>query len=153
AGNANCATPNGREVAIATAAAAAQQLGVPGHEVLVASTGVIGVPLDAARLTAAIPGAIKMLSPSGFPSAAAAILTTDTRPQTAPVPCGKASVLGFAKGAGMIYPRMKPHATPHATMLAFIVTDAAVSPAKLRKLTAPAVERTFNRISVDGDTS
>lgn len=149
AGNANCATPGGRDVAVATAAAVARELGIPGHEVLIASTGVIGVPLDGSKLTAAIPAAIKSLSPSGLSAAASAILTTDTRPKIASAPCGKASVLGFAKGAGMIHPRMKPH----ATMLAFIVTDAAATPAVLKKLTAPAVERTFNRVSVDGDTS
>jgi glutamate N-acetyltransferase/amino-acid N-acetyltransferase len=117
--------------------------------VLLASTGVIGVPLAVDKLTAGLPQAFARLSPEGFLAASQAILTTDTRPKIAARKCGKARVLGFAKGAGMIQPRMKPQ----ATMLAFVVTDAAATPAVLGRLTAASVEQTFNRISVDGDTS
>lgn len=148
AGNANCATPNGIDAARATAAAAARLLGARPEHILLASTGVIGVPLDAAKLTGALPLAVASLSPAAFAEAAAAILTTDTRPKIAGRRCGKARILGFAKGAGMIHPRMA-----HATMLAFFMTDAAISPRPLRGITTPAVGRTFNRISVDGDTS
>ena len=149
AGNANCATLNGLQVARATACAAARLLGTPEEQILLASTGVIGVPLDAGLLTAALPRAVSHLSPEAFPEAAAAILTTDTHPKLAARRAGAARVLGFAKGAGMIHPRL----IPHATMLAFLVTDAAATPAALRRMTAAAVARTLNRLSVDGDTS
>ncbi len=149
AGNANCATPNGLEVARATAHAAARLLGVPQEQILLASTGVIGVPLDAQKLTSALPRAVAHLSPQAFADAASAILTTDTHPKLAARRAGAARVLGFAKGAGMIHPRL----VPHATMLAFLVTDAAFPPTALQRLTTAAVARTFNRLSVDGDTS
>lgn len=151
AGNANCATPNGARVAAATVAATARLLDIPPEQVLVASTGVIGVPLDEERIPDALPAAVRVLSPGGYEQAARAIMTTDTRPKLAlaSVKAGrgrKVRVLGMAKGAGMIHPRM-------ATMLAFVVTDAAIPAAQLRKITAAAAARTFNRVSVDGDTS
>jgi glutamate N-acetyltransferase/amino-acid N-acetyltransferase len=149
AGNANCATPGALRAARATVQAAAQLLHVRPEYVLVASTGVIGVPLDSGKLVAALPRALRRLSPNTHPVAASAILTTDTVPKIAARRCGKAAVLGFAKGAGMIQPRL----AAHATMLAFVMTDAAVSPAGLARLTRRAVERSFHRISVDGDTS
>jgi len=149
AGNANCATPGGMQVATSTAQALAALLRTKTEQVLVASTGVIGVPLPVGKLMAALPGAVAALSATKWSDAAAAILTTDTRPKISWRKCGKARVLGFAKGAGMIQPRM----TPHATMLAFIVTDARITPAALQKLVNSAVGHTFNRVSVDGDTS
>jgi glutamate N-acetyltransferase/amino-acid N-acetyltransferase len=160
AGNANCATPNGMKVAEATAAAAAKLAAVKPTEVLVASTGVIGVPMDIETIPNALQVAFHQLDESRWSDAASAILTTDTRPKIARRQVGAAKVLGFAKGSGMIHPRMfgpsgsnGAHATPHATMLAFIVTDARIAPPALQKITDAAVSRTFNRISVDGDTS
>src|SRR5580658_3033979 len=150
AGNANCATPNAMKVAEATAAAAAKLAAVKPSEVLVASTGVIGVPLDIAQIPTALPDAFHDLDTHKWPEAAAAILTTDTRSKIARRDCGPAKVLGFAKGSGMIHPKMT---APHATMLAFIVTDARIAPPALKKITSDAVSRTFNCISVDGDTS
>jgi glutamate N-acetyltransferase/amino-acid N-acetyltransferase len=150
AGNANCATPNGLRVARRAAEAAARQLQIPRQQVLVASTGVIGLPLDEERIPQALPRAIERLAPERFEEVARAIMTTDTHPKIAfrRIGAGKQAlrVLGMAKGAGMIHPRM-------ATMLAFVVTDAAVAPARLQRMTAAAAARTFNRISVDGDTS
>ena len=152
AGNANCATPNERRVAERSAVATARFLNIPRSQVLVASTGVIGVPLEEDRIPNALPRLIKELAPERFAEVASAILTTDTRPKLAfrevPGKGGRSPVrlLGMAKGAGMIHPRM-------ATMLAFVLTDAALPAPKLRRLTRAAVARTFNRISVDGDTS
>lgn len=152
AGNANCATPNGPLVAARTVEAAAGLLGIRPRHVLVASTGVIGLPLDEQRIPRALPRAVEALAPGRFADAASAIVTTDTRPKLAfrQIPdrsrLGAVRLLGMAKGAGMIHPRM-------ATMLAFVLTDAAVSPPKLQRFTTTAVARTFNRISVDGDTS
>jgi glutamate N-acetyltransferase/amino-acid N-acetyltransferase len=151
AGNANCATPNGIRVAERTAAHAARLLGIARRQVLVASTGVIGIPLDEKAIPAALPAALARLAPGAFEDVARAIMTTDTRPKLAfrRVAAGRGSfarVLGMAKGAGMIHPRL-------ATMLAFVLTDAGVSAAALKRITSAAATRTFNRISVDGDTS
>ncbi|MBI3693243.1 MAG: bifunctional glutamate N-acetyltransferase/amino-acid acetyltransferase ArgJ [Acidobacteria bacterium] len=150
AGNANCATPNGVRVARATARAAAAALGVREREVLLASTGVIGVPLDERRIVDALPKLVAALAPEGFDAAARAILTTDTIPKTASAEVrlqgGTVRIAGMAKGAGMIHPLM-------ATMLSFLFTDADLRPAELKPMLAAAVERSFNRISVDGDTS
>ncbi len=150
AGNANCATPDGMQVAETTARTLAALLRAKTEQVLVASTGVIGVPLPIEKLTAALPDAVAALKATAWSDAASAILTTDTRAKISWRNCAKASVLGFAKGAGMIQPRMT---APHATMLAFVVTDAKIAPAALQKLVNSAVGRTFNRVSVDGDTS
>jgi glutamate N-acetyltransferase/amino-acid N-acetyltransferase len=156
AGNANCATPNGMKVAEATAAAAAKLAAVKPSEVLVASTGVIGVPMEVDTIPSALQIAFHQLDEAKWSDAASAILTTDTRPKIARRQVGPVKVLGFAKGSGMIHPRMTgPNGAPapHATMLAFIVTDARIAPPALQKITGGAVSRTFNRISVDGDTS
>lgn len=150
AGNANCATPNAMKVAEATVATAARLAAVKPAEVLVASTGVIGVPMDINAITGALPDAFHSLDTHRWQEIASAIMTTDTRPKIARRNCGPALVLGFAKGAGMIHPKM---AGPHATLLAFIVTDARIAPPLLQEITDDAVSRTFNRISVDGDTS
>ena len=150
AGNANCATPTMNKVARATAKAAGKLLGARREEVLLASTGVIGEPLDEKRITQALPVLLDRLSPESFAGSARAIMTTDTFAKTAYASFetrqGVVRLAGMAKGAGMIHPRM-------ATMLAFLFTDAAIGPRLLQKLLAAAVENSFNRISVDGDTS
>ena len=148
AGNANCATATAEQVAEETSRAAAKLLGIATNQVLPASTGVIGVELDARLLRDALPGLAAALSPDSFDAAANAILTTDTRPKTAfaELKSGKAAIAGMAKGSGMIHPRM-------ATTLAFVLTDAIVPPAALRTALRHAIAGSFNRISVDGDTS
>lgn len=152
-GNANCCT--GREgfaTARATAAAVARVLGIAQEQVLVASTGVIGVELPRANILSAIHPLAQSLAstPRALESAARAIMTTDTRPKLALARCrlgGKdVRVMGVAKGAGMIHPNL-------ATMLGFIFTDAAVPRVWLRASLGHAVDCSFNLITVDGDTS
>jgi glutamate N-acetyltransferase/amino-acid N-acetyltransferase len=132
------------------AALAARNLGCPPSAVLVMSTGVIGVRLPMDRLRDGIPAAAQALSADGGEPAARAIMTTDTRPKACAVRTwirGRpVTVGGMAKGAGMIHPNM-------ATLLALIVTDAMASPQVLQAILRQAVARSFNAISVDGDTS
>ncbi len=151
AGCANAATGAGgladaREMAAITARA----LNRPAAEVVVASTGVIGVPLPMDRLRAGIPEAAGRLTTEGGAEAARAILTTDTRPKEVTVDVclgGRTVRIGaMAKGAGMIAPRM-------ATMLAFFTTDAAITASLLGRALVEAVGESLNRITVDGDTS
>jgi glutamate N-acetyltransferase/amino-acid N-acetyltransferase len=151
AGNANCATgAGGMQAARTCAYEAAELLGLRSEHVLLASTGVIGIPLDERMITDQLPALARRMHPEGYSAAARAILTTDTRPKVAArsIRIGRRSVriLGMAKGAGMIYPRM-------ATMLAFLFTDAAVEPRFLQAALRQACDASFNRISVDGDTS
>jgi glutamate N-acetyltransferase/amino-acid N-acetyltransferase len=146
AGNANCATRTAEHVALETVRAAADMLQIKEHEVLPASTGVIGVELDPALLLNALPKLKAGLDPKHFQAAAEAILTTDTRSKTAFAQVKGARIAGMTKGSGMIHPRM-------ATTLGFILTDAAVAPAVLNAALKNAIERSYNRISVDGDTS
>ncbi len=150
AGNANCATPTMNKVARATARGAAKLMKVPRQQILLASTGVIGEPLDENLILKALPELHQNLAPERFEACAAAIMTTDTYPKTASVEVetrnGIVHVAGMAKGAGMIQPNM-------ATMLSFIFTDAAFEARTLSRMLRTAVERSFNRISVDGDTS
>jgi glutamate N-acetyltransferase/amino-acid N-acetyltransferase len=151
AGCANAATgQQGLDDAREMAALAARALGCPSEEIVVASTGVIGVHLPMDRLRSGIPAATRGLSSDGGAQAALAIMTTDTRPKEAVVefPMGRETVrVGvMAKGAGMIAPNM-------ATMLAFFTTDANVAPAFLRQALVTAVGETLNRVTVDGDTS
>ena len=150
AGNANCATPTMNKVARATARGAAQLMKVPRQQILLASTGVIGEPLDENLILKALPELHQNLAPEGFQACAAAIMTTDTYPKTAAVEVntrnGSVRVMGMAKGAGMIQPNM-------ATMLSFIFTDAAFEARTLARMLRTAVAHSFNRISVDGDTS
>jgi glutamate N-acetyltransferase/amino-acid N-acetyltransferase len=150
AGNANCATRTGDRVALATCRAAAKLLKAPVNQVLPASTGVIGVELDPKLVVNALPVLVDDLSADGFADAARAILTTDTMPKMAfgevPLRDGVVHIAGMTKGSGMIHPRM-------ATMLGFVMTDAAISPNLLRPMLAEAVERSYHRLSVDGDTS
>ncbi len=129
---------------------AAALLGFPREEVLVSSTGVIGVVLPDAKIRAALPDAKNRLSATGLEAASRAILTTDVGPKVAQASFTLAGrrgrVVGVAKGAGMIHPNM-------ATMLAFVMTDAAASPAYLKAALREAAAASFNAISVDGDTS
>jgi len=151
AGNANaCTGPEGLEDARESARGAAELLKIPERLVLPASTGVIGQPLPLKKITQALPRLVARLHPRGLPEAAQAIMTTDTRPKTAllrEVIGGKEVTLGgLAKGAGMIHPDL-------ATLLVFIFTDAAATPKVLKTLLKRALPVSFNRITVDGDTS
>jgi len=132
------------------ASLAARALHCRATEVLVASTGVIGEPLPMAPLRRGIPRAAAALAPGGLLDAARAIMTTDTLPKAAGrsfrVRGRRLAVVGIAKGSGMIEPKM-------ATLLAFVATDAAVTPAFLRRLWREVTAETFNRVSVDGETS
>ena len=151
AGNANCATgARGLRAAKRCAEAAGKLLGLPPEHVLLASTGVIGLPLDERRITDVLPTLARRMHPLGYEAVSNAILTTDTRPKvvsrTILLSDRNVHVLGMAKGSGMIYPRL-------ATMLGFLFTDAAVEPRFLRAAASRLCNLSFNRISVDGDTS
>lgn len=151
AGCANAATgAPGLRDARDSAAAAAELLGCPAQEVVVASTGVIGTPLPVEKLKAGLRLLVPALAKERGGDAARAILTTDTHPKEALVEFaafGQSFKVGaMGKGAGMIAPKM-------ATLLAFFTTDATVAPAPLRAALVEAVAATLNRISVDGDTS
>lgn len=153
AGNANCATgTEGHAAAVKTVAETARRLGCLPQEVFVCSTGVIGVPLPLEKILRALPVVARHQRPSArsFAELSLAICTTDTRPKTATSSFKMAGkrvhVVGCAKGAGMIHPNM-------ATMLAFLATDAAIAPPLLQKTLRDVTQRTFNAISVDGDTS
>src|SRR5579863_10478640 len=152
-GNANCANgPTGMRASKATAKKAAQVIGCRAEQILVCSTGVIGVTLPVEKILAALPDLKRTAAeaPGNYDSFTQAIMTTDTRPKWAAASCrigGKTvRLLGCAKGAGMIHPNM-------ATMLAFIVTDAAAPARVLRKALVDVAGRTFNSVTVDGDTS
>ena len=150
-GNANaCTGQQGLDDARETARLAAEGLGVADEAVLPSSTGVIGVPLPMERFRAAIPSLIEGLATGTLDDVARAIMTTDTFPKlevrTGTVGDTGYTIAGVAKGAGMVMPSM-------ATMLAFIVTDAAVQPAWLERTFRRAVDSSFNAITVDGDTS
>ncbi len=127
-------------------ALAGRALGVPAAEVLVASTGVIGraLPMDAIRR--GIPDAARRLAPAGFRAAARAIMTTDTRPKLARAGTRAFSLVGIAKGAGMIMPDM-------ATLLVFVATDAAVEGGFLATALRDAADASLNRLTIDGETS
>ncbi|MFO1129605.1 MAG: bifunctional glutamate N-acetyltransferase/amino-acid acetyltransferase ArgJ [Rhodospirillales bacterium] len=151
AGNANAFTGRPGEVAVgATVDGVAGLFGCAREQVFVASTGVIGEVLPADRLLAALPKAAARLGGDGWETAARAIATTDTFPKGAGATCEIAgrpvALAGIAKGSGMIAPDM-------ATMLAFVFTDAAIASPCLQWLLADAVARSFNSITVDGDTS
>jgi glutamate N-acetyltransferase/amino-acid N-acetyltransferase len=140
----------GRDAARSMTAWTAEALGCPAEEVLVASTGVIGEPIPLGRLQRGIPEAVRRLSPKGLSRAARAILTTDTVPKIARrrvrVGGTPVTVAGIAKGSGMIQPHM-------ATMLAILMTDAAAEPLVLRQCLREAADRSFNRLTIDGETS
>ena len=150
-GNANAGTGRqGMEDARASCRALADLSGEPASAVMPFSTGVIGEFLPMDRLLAGLSPALADLSATNWQRAAEGILTTDTRPKCASrrleVAGCEVTITGMAKGAGMIRPDM-------ATMLAFVGTDAAIAPAALQSLWRDAVEHSFNRITVDGDTS
>lgn len=150
-GNANAGTGSaGLADARACCAAAAAQAGVASEAVLPFSTGVIGEPLPVDRLVAGLPDAFARLSEDGWAEAASGILTTDTVPKAVSrridLDGHAVTITGIAKGSGMIRPDM-------ATMLAFLATDAALDGDLLQRCLADAVDRSFNRITVDGDTS
>jgi glutamate N-acetyltransferase/amino-acid N-acetyltransferase len=150
-GNANaCTGKQGLRDAEAMARLTAGALHIPHQHVLVSSTGVIGHPLPMERIEGGISSLAARLSPDGFPDAAEAIMTTDTRPKMVTerieFATGEATILGMAKGAGMIRPHL-------ATMLAFILTDTQVETAVLSALLHEGVQSTFHRITIDGDTS
>jgi glutamate N-acetyltransferase/amino-acid N-acetyltransferase len=165
AGNANCAAGEpGLRAARDTCAAAAKVFGCRAEEVFPSSTGIIGVPLAAEKLIAVLPDLAAALGaePRHFLEAAQAILTTDTVEKAAFARIdltGRDGALqearaeirigAFGKGSGMIHPQL----VPHATMLIYILTDAAIEPADLDAYLRPAIDISFNRISVDGDTS
>lgn len=150
-GNANaCTGDRGFDDARATCAALADLKGVDTRQIIPFSTGVIGEYLPVNKMTSALPKAIESQDINGWDAAARAIMTTDTRPKGASIQFeydGEViTVTGIAKGAGMIRPNM-------ATMLAFIATDAAVAQPLLDDMVKAAADQSFNRISVDGDTS
>lgn len=151
AGIANaCTGPAGMAVARQAQAATAAAVGCRPGQVMLLSTGLIGVPLDLARFEAGLAKAHAALSPEGGSAAARAIMTTDTRPKHLALRTelhkGEITFGGMAKGSGMIHPDM-------ATLLAVITTDASVPQPQLQRMLSQAAESTFNRISVDGDTS
>jgi glutamate N-acetyltransferase/amino-acid N-acetyltransferase len=150
-GNANaCTGSQGMDDALESGRLVAKRLGIPDEATLIASTGVIGVPLPMERIRKGIPPLIEGLGTGRVADLATAIMTTDTFPKLE-TRSGEAggkpyTIAGIAKGAGMIMPNM-------ATMLAFLVTDAAVEPAWLDKVFREANDASFNTITVDGDTS
>ena len=146
-GVANSATgERGKLDALATAAEAGRLLGLPSEEVLVLSTGVIGVPLPMAKLLPGVRAATDALSGDGGPDSARAIMTTDTKPKEAVASGAGFTVGGMAKGSGMIHPNL-------ATMLAVVTTDYPLEPGEAIDFLRPAVDESFNSISVDGDCS
>jgi glutamate N-acetyltransferase / amino-acid N-acetyltransferase len=153
AGNANCATgAEGLAAAQRTVAEAAKRLNCLPQELFVCSTGVIGVPLPLDKILRRLPLLARVRRPSArsFAELSLAICTTDTQPKTSAASFKMAGkrvhVVGCAKGAGMIHPNM-------ATTLAFVATDAAIAPSLLQKTLHEVTARTFNSISIDGDTS
>jgi glutamate N-acetyltransferase / amino-acid N-acetyltransferase len=160
AGNANCATGEiGLTACEQVCRAAAQTFGCEGHEVFPSSTGIIGVPLPWEKLAAALPAVEKDLDASAeaFSRFASAMLTTDTRMKIAHATLQaegrEVRIAGACKGAGMIHPRLEPSGALHATMLVYLFTDARVDPAVLDGYLRGVAEISFNRISIDGDTS
>jgi glutamate N-acetyltransferase / amino-acid N-acetyltransferase len=146
-GNANAATGEaGMRAAKECAEAVAAKIGCKTSEVLVSSTGVIGRPFPTGKIRIAVPALVSGLRPGNIEHLARGIMTTDTVPKIASAEAGDVRIAGVAKGAGMIHPDM-------ATMLSFIMTDAEISHTELDEALRYAVHRSFNSISVDGDTS
>jgi glutamate N-acetyltransferase/amino-acid N-acetyltransferase len=150
-GNANCCTgEQGIRDAETMASLSASELGISKDLVLVASTGVIGEPLPIEKIKTAIPYLVGFLQPEGIPDLATSIMTTDTVPKMVSgqgVVEGKSFIVtAVAKGAGMIRPDM-------ATMLCFVCTDVNATPEVLKEVLVSAIDRSFNRITIDGDTS
>ena len=149
-GNANTCNADGEEIAEKMSALAADALGIDPTDVVVASTGVIGQPLPISPIAAGMPALVAALSKDGSNAAAEGIMTTDTVKKEIAVEFTVGGVTcrlgGIAKGSGMIHPNM-------ATMLVFLTSDVAISPAMLQKALSGDVANTFNMVSVDGDTS
>ena len=149
-GNANTCNANGIQIAEEMSVLTAKALGIDPDDVIVASTGVIGQPLCIDPIAAYMPQLASLLNTKGNSDACEAIMTTDTKPKEIAVEFqlgGKTCHIGgIAKGSGMIHPNM-------ATMLVFLTTDAAISPQMLQKALSGDIQKTFNMISVDGDTS
>ena len=148
-GNANTCNANGREIALEMCSLCAKELAISEKDIVVASTGVIGQPLDIAPIAAGIPELAKGLGANGS-AAAEGIMTTDTVEKqisfSFDINGTECRIGGIAKGSGMIHPNM-------ATMLVFVTTDCAISPGMLQKALSADVETSFNMVSVDGDTS
>ncbi len=149
-GNANTCNANGIEIAEQMSDLVAKATGIAANDVIVASTGVIGQPLNIEPIAAGIPALVEGLSVNGGEAAAEGIMTTDLQKKEIAVEFeigGKVCHIGgIAKGSGMIHPNM-------ATMLVFITTDAAISAPMLQKALSTDIQNTFNMISIDGDTS
>ncbi len=150
AGNANCATVTGDSVAQESCQAVAARLNIPVDRVLPASTGVIGVELPSEKITGNLDRLVHGLAAGRFEDVARAIMTTDQKVKMAfdevPLSAGVVRIAGMTKGAGMIHPNM-------ATTLGFVLTDAEIPAAWLRRMLAHGVSHSYNRISVDSDTS
>jgi len=150
AGNANCATKSGDKVASSTTKTLAKLLKLPPNQVLPASTGVIGVELDENLILGKLQELVDKLDDNALPDVARAITTTDLQPKGASrevtLRRGIVKLAGITKGSGMIHPRM-------ATTLGFVMTDAVIPQTLLRRMLIRATELSYNRISVDGDTS
>ena len=149
-GIANTCNAGGVETAREMSRLTAEALGIASEDVVVASTGVIGQPLDLTPIAEGLPALAEGLCPAGHTDAAAAIMTTDTVMKEAAVEFSLGNSVchigGMAKGSGMIHPNM-------ATMLVFITSDVAIAPALLQKALSGDIKNTFNMVSVDGDTS
>ena len=149
-GNANTCNANGAEIAEQMSSLIADALKISSEDIVVASTGVIGQPMEIAPIASGIPALVAALSPDGCDAAAEGIMTTDTVKKEVAVEFtlgGKVCKIGgIAKGSGMIHPNM-------ATMLVFITTDAAIAPHMLQKALSTDIADTFNMVSIDGDTS
>ena len=149
-GNANTCNANGVEIAKAMCTLVERETGVPASDVVVASTGVIGLPLEIAPIEASVGALVSSLSKEGSDAAAEGIMTTDTAKKEIAIEFeigGKTCRMGgIAKGSGMIHPNM-------ATMLVFITTDVSISPEMLQAALSSDIKNTFNMISIDGDTS
>jgi glutamate N-acetyltransferase/amino-acid N-acetyltransferase len=161
AGNANCATGQpGIDACVKTCAAAAESFGCIFDEVFPSSTGIIGVPFPGEKVIAALPALKAELgdTPAHAEMFAQAMMTTDTKMKVAQAAVDvdgiEVRIFGAAKGAGMIHPQLgAPVGPPHATMLVYLFTDVVAESEELGDLLEPAVERSFNSISIDGDTS
>jgi len=150
-GNANCCTgEQGMKHAVKMAKAVADTIKIPEKNVLVSSTGVIGEPMPVDKACAGVPALVNELSEDGFLNFAKAIMTTDTKPKliskTIKTDSGFFSITGVAKGSGMIRPDM-------ATMLSYVCTDVDADSTTLKQILTKSVDKSFNRITIDGDTS
>ena len=149
-GNANTCNANGIEIAEHTCELLSQELNIPAEDIVVASTGVIGQPLDITPIQNGIPELVSALSEDGSKLAAEGIMTTDTEIKEVAVSFNiggkECKIGGIAKGSGMIHPNM-------ATMLVFLTTDCNISSEMLKKALSSDIQNTFNMISIDGDTS